>query len=183
MTLPQETHHLVPDAAISGLVRALLVESSPPVRIGVIETLVPTIDIDRSVLATAGVVLRQLQVLGHRCVQPAQTPRLIAGITDLAGSFGLASPTAIGVIGMLVDELLHPNEAALAKLLASARFELGDVEVVAAAVALMAASTMYLADAYGAVPVEVHDEMHRQRPPRGAGRCRIHHDPNHSWPS
>lgn len=160
-----------PEQTVARAVRRLLVEVDPELHL---DAVVPAIDVDIAVLDAATTVLQQVQVLGQRCVTPHRRPQLIAGITDLASSYGIASPAAIGAIGMLADQLRNPDETQLARLLATARHDMGDLDLVAGAVALVAAATTYLADAVGEPPAVVHDEIHRGRRGRPVERCREH---------
>lgn len=170
-TPPFDAAHRSPDQSVVRAVRRLLVEPEPDLRL---ESIVATLDIEVALLDAAMAVLQRIQVLGQRCHNPRRRPLLIAGITDLAASYGVASPAAIGAIGMLADQLRQPDETLLAQLLTAARHDVGDLDLLAGAVALLAASTTYLADVIGEPPVSVHDELHRVRRGRPSARCREH---------
>lgn len=127
-----------------------------------------TTDVERALLDAASIVLTELRALQELCTGASHHPRIVAGIVDLAHSFEVGSPAAVGVAGVLVDRLRHPDEAQLAHVLAGARAVCGDEELIDGAAALLAAATTFLADAIGADPAEVHDEVHRSRSPQ---RC------------
>jgi hypothetical protein len=139
---------------------------------------VPTIrleglDLAHSMLAAASTVLSQLRLLSQLCSGAEHHTRIVLGIIDFANSFGVCSPAALGVSGVLVDHLREADEAQLAHVLVSARTVFTDQELAAGAAALLAAATAFVADAVGVDPMVAHDEIHRpaaQQRPRP--RCR-----------
>jgi hypothetical protein len=126
----------------------------------------PPTDVEHALLKCASVVLGELGIVQQLCRSGAHHPRMIAGIVDLANSFGISSPAAIGVSGALVDQLRDPDEFELARLIATARSTIDDRDLVAGAAALLAAATSYLADLMSEAPTTVHDEIHRSAAPR-----------------
>lgn len=132
----------------------------------------PPTDVEQALLTCASVVLGELGIMQQLCRSGAHHPRMIAGIVDLANSFEISSPAAIGVSGSLVDLMRDPDELALARLIATARRATDDRDLVAGAAALLAAAPSYLADLMSEPPTTVHDEIHRAATHR---RRRVRH--------
>lgn len=131
------------------------------------------LDLTHSMLASASTVLSQLRLLSQLCSGAEHHARIVLGIIDLANSFGVCTPAALGVSGVLVDHLREADEAQLAHVLVSAQTVFADEELAAGAAALLAAATAFVADAVGIDPMVAHDEIHRPASPqRPRPRCR-----------
>jgi hypothetical protein len=130
------------------------------------------LDVETALLDCATTVLSQLGVLDHMCRNRDHHSRLVMGIVDLAESYEVCSPGAIGVSGVLVDQLRSPDELALACSLTVAYRSFDTDELATGSAALLAAATTFLADALGADPMAVHDELHDRASTTRRIRCR-----------
>jgi hypothetical protein len=112
-------------------------------------------------LGGATLVLHELAAIRALCRGRGHHHRIVTGIVDLANSYEVCPAAAVGVCGALVDEVRGHDPAGGARLIDAARSSFSDRELVAGTVALVAATTAYLADLVGRVPTDLHDEIHR----------------------
>lgn len=133
-----------------------------------------TPDLDRIPVAAgqvlidgAGLVLAQLGAISSLCRGRGHHPRIVAGIVDLANSYQVCPASAVGVCGALVDAMRESDPAVRARLVDVARSRFSERELVGGTLALVAATTCYLADLLGEAPTTIHDEIHRVSSPDG----------------
>lgn len=160
MTQSQAGSTRVATTPIATVARLLITEGTPDAPADDVVVDPASVDVEEALIACAVVVLGELGVMHRLTRTNGAHPQVIAGIVNLAESYGTASPTSIGAMGSLVDLMRSRDEAELARLLAAARDVVTDTDLFHGAAALLAAATSYLADMLGELPVDVHDEIH-----------------------
>lgn len=147
-------------APIASVARLLLTEDTSTEQDAGPVTIAIPVDLEPALIETAVVVLGELGVMQRLSRRAEAHPQVVAGIVNLAEAYGTSSPSAIGVIGALVDRMREPDEEEIARLLARAIGTVPNDDLFHGAAALLAAATSYLADMLGERPVDVHDEIH-----------------------